>query len=363
MKLLHISTALSWRGGEQQLAYLLEGLLPKSDVIQSVFCFKNSEIEKFCRLKNIPVITTKRRSAFHPLLALKVKNACVEHSIDIIHAHDAHAHTIAVLSSFLFSNKTGIILSRKVDFELKKNFFTQFKYNHASIKKIICVSNKVAEIIAPAIRRKELLCTIHDGIDLDKFDAVSKGILRTEYGIDKATFLIGNVAAIAAHKDYYTFVDTAEILLAKNTNAKFFIIGDGPEREHITAYIAQKKLEKEILLCGFRKDISSVLPELDVFLFSSKTEGLGSSILDAYACSVPVVATSAGGIPEIVLNEKTGLLSPPQQAKALAENVVRVLENPGLRKELTTAALQWVKNFSKEKNAEASYRVYQEILN
>lgn len=363
MKLLHISTALSWRGGEQQLAYLLEGMQHREAVKQLVFCFKHSEIEKFCLLHNIPVITAKRSSAFNPFLAKEVSTVCAQNQIDLIHAHDSHAHTVAVLAALLFAQKTGIILSRKVDFPLKKNFFTRYKYNHPSIKKIICVSNKIAEIISPDLRNKDVLCTIYDGIDLSRFSSHSSGILRKQYQVEANTLLIGNVAAIAAHKDYYTFVDTAAELLSKNIKAKFFIIGDGPERKNIEAYITQKNLSNEIILCGFRTDISSLLPELDVFLFTSKTEGLGSSILDAYACSVPVVATAAGGIPEIVIHGKTGLLSAPQNSHLLAANVLALIESTTLRKELINEALSWVKNFSKEKNAEASYRVYQEILN
>ena len=74
-------------------------------------------------------------------------------------------------------------------------------------------------------------------------------------------------------------------------------------------------------MTGFRKDIPKILPELDIFLFSSKTEGLGTSLLDAFACQVPVVATNAGGVPELIIHEKTGLLSPTKDPQSLAKNV------------------------------------------
>jgi glycosyltransferase involved in cell wall biosynthesis len=361
MHILHISTALSWRGGEQQLAYLLEGL-QKKKIAQTVFCFEGSEIQKFCTNQAIDALTIARTSAFNPRLHFKLAGYCKRFKYDLVHAHDAHAHTMAVLAGLLFRLDLKLILSRKVDFPIKDSFFSRYKYNHSSIKKIICVSQKISEILSVDIKNKAVLTTIYDGIDSSRFKEKASGILRKEFGISTSELIIGNVAALADHKDYFTFVDVAELLLQKKVNAKFIIVGDGPERSAIVAYIEKKKLSKSIFLTGFRNDIAKILPEFDVFLFTSKTEGLGSSVLDAYACAVPVVATAAGGVPEIVLHEKTGLLSAVKQPQALADNVVRVLENSELKNSLIANASEWLSHFSKEKNAELTYQVYTEAL-
>src|ERR1051326_7727461 len=326
MKILHISTPLSWRGGEQQLVYLVEEL-KKKNIEQFVLGSENSALEAYCKKNNLNFIAQPKPSSFSLRSAKKISAFCEKENISLIHAHDAQAHSNAVLSAFLFGNKTPVVLSRKVDFPIRKNFLSLYKYNHSSIKKIICVSNAIKDILSPDIRDKYKLTVVYDGIDMNRFSLENTGILRKEFKIQTDELIVGNVAAIAPHKDYFTFVDTAEILIKKNIKAKFFIIGDGPEKEKIKNYIEEKNLDEKIILTDFRKDLEKSFCELDIFLFTSKTEGLGSSILDAYLCGVPVVATTAGGIPEIVTHEQTGLLSPPKNAQSLSENVLKLISN------------------------------------
>lgn len=361
MNVLHISTPMSWRGGEQQLAYLIEEL-SKKNISQLVVCSAGSEMEKYCQNNKINFTSQPKPISISLFSAKRISAICKKFGIDLIHAHDSHAHSVSVLSASLFGNKTPVVLSRKVDFPINRNWFSRYKYNHRSIKKIICVSEAVKNVLSPDIKNKNVLASVYDGIDLKKFKYTASGILRYGFSILPDELIIGNVAAIAPHKDYFTFVNTAEILLKKNLNAKFLIIGDGPEKTAIESYIRSKNLQGKIIMTGFRNDIPKILPELDMFLFTSKTEGLGSSILDAYLCNVPVVAASAGGIPEIVQNGKTGLLSPPQKALLLAENVLKLIADPELKKSLTENAKEFVTNFSKERTAEATLSVYKEIL-
>lgn len=361
MKVLHVSTPLSWRGGEQQLAYLLEEM-PSDEVKQMVICPDASAMEDYCKKKSVQYFTFRKRPLSGLFLAKQIAQVCRSQNIDLVHLHDSHAHTAAVLSCSFFRNKAALVLSRKVDFPIAGNLFSAYKYNHPSIKKIICVSKKIKEIIAPQIRNASLLSVVYDGIALDRFVFKNENILRKQYNVPADELIVANVAAIAPHKDYYTFVDTAEILLKKNFKAKFFIVGDGPEKKLIEKYIVDKNLQGNIILTGFRNDIPQILPEVDVFLFTSKTEGLGSSILDAFACGVPVVATAAGGIPEIVIHGKTGLLSAVKNPDQLAENVVKVAADPNVRKIIVENAAQFVKIFSKENTAKKTYEIYKEIL-
>jgi len=286
MRILHFSSAKTWRGGEQQIAYLYEELTEKS-VEQWIFCVQDSALANYCIKKNIPHFTYQKRFAINPLVALQLKKINKKLAIDLVHLHDAHSHTFGFISTFL-GNQTPFILSRRVDFPVKDSWLSHKKYNHPSIKKILSVSNNVQEILAPAILNKQKLQVVYSGIDTERFHHPNQGILRKTYAIPKAIKIIGNVAAIAAHKDYFTFVDTAEILLKSNTLLKFLIIGsDGGEEVLIKAYIDKKQLNDYFIFTGFRTDIPKILPELDVFLFTSKEEGLGTSVIDALAGGVP----------------------------------------------------------------------------
>jgi len=204
---------------------------------------------------------------------------------------------------------------------------------------------------------------VHSGIDLNRFKANNQNVLREEFRLDKETILIGNIAAIAPHKDYFTFVDTAEKLMKSGLKIKFFIIGaDGGEEQAVKKYMTQKGLVTDFIFTGFRKDIPQILPVLDVFLFTSKEEGLGTSVIDALACGVPIVATNAGGIPEIINSAKSGLLSNIGDSTSLAENVKQILVKPLLKKKLVRNGLKTAQQFSKKVMAEKTLKAYQEIL-
>src|ERR1035437_7158598 len=120
MKILHVSTPLTWRGGEQQLAYLLEELKEK-DVEQVVLCADGSEVQKFCINNKITCYTFNRRS-LRLVPASMINTICLKENISLIHAHDSHSHTAALISAVLFGNATPLIVSRRTIFPIGRNW-------------------------------------------------------------------------------------------------------------------------------------------------------------------------------------------------------------------------------------------------
>ena len=360
MKVLHFSSAQTWRGGEQQIAYLFEEL-EKLEVQQWIFCRSGSELAAHCLFHNWPHFTYWKGFSTNPIIGFQLKKICIQLNVDLVHLHDSHSHTFAYMSA-LIGNQIPYVLSRRVDFPVKKSILSRKKYNHPSIKKIISVSHKVQAILAPAISDQTKLEVVHSGIDLSRFKYKKTGILRKEFGIPPMASIIANVAAIAPHKDYYTFVDTAAILLKKQEHLHFFIIGaDGGEKVAIQNYIIQKGLDPYIQLIGFRKDIPEILPEVDVFFFTSKEEGLGTSVLDALACGVPVVATDAGGIPEMITHQHNGLLAPVGDSQLLAEYVEIVLSQEELTRKFIENGKTVAQSFDKAETAKKTYGIYRHI--
>ncbi|MBL0341416.1 MAG: glycosyltransferase [Bacteroidetes bacterium] len=358
---LHVATALSWRGGEQQVAYLVEEL-EKHKVRQYVLCSTGSEMEKYCISRSIPFFAFHKRSSFDLIYAKKIKDLCESNSIQLVHTHDSHAHTFAVVAA-LFGNKAKIIVSRRVDFQVSSGPFSKYKYNHPLIGRILCVSEKIKQITSLAVDDNLKLVTVHSGIDIERFKGkTDQGILHKEYNLPTQTKIVATIAALAPHKDFTTFVNTVEILSDKLENTLFFIIGEGAEREKIEKSIVQKSLQHKIILTGFRNDVADILPEVDLLLITSETEGLGTSILDAFACSVPVVATAAGGIPEIVIHQQTGLLADVRDGAGLAQNVLEVMNNQVLRNKLVAGALLHLNEFTKEYTATKTLREYHAVI-
>jgi glycosyltransferase involved in cell wall biosynthesis len=366
MNILHLSTALSWRGGEQQLAYLIEEL-GRQGIRQTVFCPKGSVLESHCHKCSVAVVSYRKTFNLDPLISRKINSLIKAQDITHLHAHDSPSHTFAVMATAFFGAKLPVIVHRRVDFPIGKNWLSKWKYNHPSIVKIICVSDFIRKMVLSEISQPEKLVVVSSGIDLARFNNPSNTLktnrLRSEFKIPNNHFLVANIAAIAPHKDYETFLQTAEMLLKSGLPAHFLAIGgDGGEEEKIRYLIQKKSLQERVLLTGFRNDIPEILPEIDLLLFTSKTEGLGTTLLDAFACKVPVVASRTGGITELVEHGKTGFLCNVGDVDAFARAAKNILFDNSLRKQLAENSFQKVQYFSKHQMAEAIIKIYRETL-
>lgn len=361
MKVLHLSSERTWRGGEQQIAYLIEEL-EKLNHNNFVICKKGSAFEKYCLNFGIEYLAVPFAGEWDLFTAYEIKNFCSYFNIDIIHAHSSHSHAMSVYANILGA-KTPVILSRRVDFPVGRTIFSRFKYNHGSIKKIICVSDCIKSIMVNSVYRPSRCLTIHDGIDLTKFSGTERNPgIREQLGIGKNQKIVGNISAIAPHKDYYTFIDTAEKVFSRRNDIVFLIVGDGPDFHKIQNYAKNKNLSGKIIFTGFRNDVIQIMPELDVFLMTSKTEGLGTTLLDAASCNIPIVATRAGGIPEIIEDGISGLLADVGDSDRLAENVLKIIDDRDLKESIIKGAQIKVKSFSKETMARSTLSVYESII-
>jgi glycosyltransferase involved in cell wall biosynthesis len=359
---VHVSTPRTWRGGEQQLLYL-HAELERLGVPQLVVCTRGSEVERIARERGLRHAAFPRRATVDPLFARALARTSARVGADLVHAHDAAAHTAAVLACALFRSSAPIVVHRRVDFPLRRSRFTRWKWNHRAVRRIVCVSNAIADILRTAIADPARLRVVHSGVDPGRFSpAPADGRLRREFGVPAGTRIVGNVAALAGHKDYPTFVETAARVLARGVDARFFAIGEGEERGAIEALVRRRGLSGKVILTGFRPDVPRIMPELEVLLFPSSTEGLGTTILDAFACRVPVVATRAGGIPEIVSDGESGLLAAVGDAEGLAERVAHVLSDPALRARLVEGGLRRAADFTSARTAQRIVEIYREVL-
>lgn len=355
MKVLHLSSEKTWRGGEQQIAYLIDELSVLG--VESFVAVRlNSAFHEYCLKKGIKHKAMSFKSEFDFITALKVKSYAKEMKIDLIHLHTGKGHGIGVWSS-VFGSDLPLVLSKRTDFPIKNNAFSKFKFNYPGIKKILCVSSKIKEIIDQDLSDTSRSITVYSGIDLNKFKFEKKFFFHEMFHLPHHIKLVGNTSAIADQKDYFTFVKTAKEVVSNRSDVRFLIIGTGPMEKQIKDFVTELGMEEFVLFTGFLNNLHEVLFNLDVFLITSKTEGLGTSILDAHACHVPVVGTDAGGIGEIVIDQKTGSLCPIGDAKMLAIKVNERLEDCNLYE-----ARNFILNFSKTVTAEKTFETYKSIL-
>ena len=224
MNTLHLNSEKGWRGGEQQLAYLIKET-ESQGISNFVICRKSSALEKYCQQQHIPHRSSNLSSGIDLRGASLIKNICRARHIDVVHVHGSKVHTLAVLS-VLLGNSTPIVLSRRVAFPVRQNVLTRWKYNHPSVKKIICISKAVRQVVRQSVARPERLTVVYSGIDIKRFQTAT-GYLRRTYAIPENARIIGNVAALSASKGLVTFVDTAQVFRSFNIPAHFVIVGEG----------------------------------------------------------------------------------------------------------------------------------------
>lgn len=358
--ILHISTARSWRGGEQQIAYLcLE--LQKLGIEQHIACIANAPLHQWALENNFPVLALAKASSVDLRFSARLSRYHKQNKIGLWHAHDAHAHGFAVYAQHFFSASCPLVVSRRVDFPVARSRMSAFKYNHPSVSRYLCVSDAIADILKKSLKDPDRIFTVHSAIEPTRFEGVEKGKLRAEFPQFAKQKWIGNVAALTGHKDLFTFMDTAKILLTEREDLHFFLAGTGELEAELKAYQQKLGLEKQLTFLGFREDVPEVLADLDCFLFSSEMEGLGTSVLDAFASGTPVVATNAGGIPEMVKDQKSGILCKVKDAIGLAQGVLQVLEDSALASQLTKGALEILQDFIPSKMAAKTLKHYQEV--
>ena len=140
------------------------------------------------------------------------------------------------------------------------------------------------------------------------------------------------------------------------------MVGEGPLESELKDYSIKLGISDRVYFAGFRRDIPSILAQFDIFLLSSETEGLPLSVMEAFAAKVPVVATSAGGTGEAVINRETGMISPVKDAQALAANVLEVINAPHLAEDMKNNAFRLVnEKFTLEVMKKEYYKFYKAL--
>jgi glycosyltransferase involved in cell wall biosynthesis len=283
---------------------------------------------------------------------------------DVVHAHDPMAVSLAAMALQMRAGllrRPLVVASRRVDFHLKRHAFSKWKYGHVDV--FVAASEVIRSVLINDGVPAERIEIVHDGVNVTTIDKHPTVDVHAAFWLPKGAPIVGNVAALAAHKGQRHLVAAAAKVVRELPDTRFLIVGEGELRNPLERQIHELGLDRHVTLTGFRADVLGLLKSLDVFVMSSITEGLGSAILEAMACRRPVVATRAGGIPEAVEDNVTGLIVPPQDETALAGGIVRLLRSPELRDQFGQAGRQRViDSFSVERLVQGTAGVYDRWL-
>lgn len=358
MRILHVDEQSGWRGGEQQASYLIQGLVARGHFCAiagrrgSPFMARDHGGEAVARVE------APFRGEADLWSAWILARAMRRLEIDLVHAHTSHALTYAVLAC-AFARRGKVVASRRVDFPPRSNAFSHWKYARAD--RVVAISHRIAEVMRTFGVPEPKLTVVHSGIDPARMDV--EPLPREELGVPADAPLIGNVAALVGHKDQATLIAAMPAVLRALPHARLVIAGEGPLRGALERQIADLNVGHAVRLLGYRDDIPRLIKTLNVFVLSSCEEGLGTSVLDAMAACIPVVATRAGGIPEMVRDNETGLLAPIGGCESLACAMISVLKDAALRERLIQAAHRLVmESFTFQRMVDGNETVYRCVL-
>ncbi|MCZ7585287.1 MAG: glycosyltransferase [Deltaproteobacteria bacterium] len=204
---------------------------------------------------------------------------------------------------------------------------------------------------------------IPSGITPVPRDDKTRAAMRKELGASDNDRLIGVVAELVPHKGHRFLLDAMPEVARGHAESRLVVVGDGPLRSELEGRAADLNLVKKVRFLGRREDVPRLLNAFDLFVMPSVTEGLGTSILDAMSAGVPVVATDAGGIPEIVRAAETGLIAKAGDASSLARALRAALANPDAARERAERAAAMVgADYTAEATAQKTLAYYREIL-
>ena len=215
----------------------------------------------------------------------------------------------------------------------------------------------------------------HTGVPADKIIVIENGVnvqrfagqenagraLRNEFQIGTGVALIGIIGRLQPQKDHENFLKAAVQIKSKMPDARFLVVGDGPLRDELQSQAIG--LDPSVIFCGIRQDIPAVLAALDVLVISSKWEGLPVTLLEGLAARRPIATTAVGGVPNVVVDGESALLVPSKDSSALANAVLKILQNPVLAHSLAEAGFARVKSqFSLDAMIAKTLKLYESLL-
>jgi glycosyltransferase involved in cell wall biosynthesis len=341
MNICHVNLARGFSGGERQTLLLIKQQL-RQGLKLVVVARQNSafarEVEKLpCQL-----ITTRHWFTNHKT---NVHKLC-----DLIHVHEGQAVYWALIQNLLYA--CPYIITRRIDNPLKKKYFSSLAYRRAHT--LVGLSTEIIKVMQTVHADKPCVLIpsspVNYPVNQNKVDQI--------WSAHGYRFLIIQAANLLKHKGFDVTLNAARILQEQGSQVHFLLLGSGPEKDTL---MKQADGLTNVSFMGKQDDMGTWFASANLLIHPSYSEGLGSVILEAMAAGLPVIGTRAGGIPDIIDDEVSGLLINPGDAGALADAIKRIVENEPLRKQLLVGAREKLKNFNIAQTTKRYIALYNEI--
>lgn len=355
-----VCTQRHWHGGEEQAALLAAGLKRAGHRCKILARHGSAFAQRMAARRFTVCSFTGRGRLPHALW--QIRRSLVRWRPDVVYYNDPHAVTAAGLASL----GLGIplrVAARRVDFPLHN----VSRYRRMS-DGLICVSRAVQDVCRQAGLAPERLHVVHDGVDPSRMQGGNRQRGRHALGIPADAKMLLTVAKLTDHKGHRYLLESMPSLIRQHQDLHWVVAGDGPLWEPLQRQAAELGVQPNVHFLGYRHDIPDLMAAADMMVIPSHMEGLCSSIVDAMLIGLPVVATRAGGIPDLLggrnaTEPSVGWLVPPKDPSQLAKAVLDVIRFPRLTQQRADAAYHRAMNeFTDSEMVQRTVRAFHAML-
>ena len=362
MNILQVNSGKGWSGGQYHVLLLSKGLQKRGHQVM-IACSPGSALAEKAGAEGIQVVPVPMRGQLDLRAIFALRKILRQYRIDVVNSHKPLPHTLIWLAA------TGlnipIVTTRHVTFPLPAHPFRQLKWNYAT-HKIIAVCQAVADTLKASGIPAGHIEVIYCPLDTERFLAGIPGrSIREEFGIEADAPVVGQVGDLRYWKGFDDFISAAALILKEIPNARMLAVGRKSEAyDGLLRLCKDLGIDDRIHFTGFRSDIEKCYAAMTVCVSSSTAgEAAPYALKEPLAMGVPVVATRVGGNGEVVIEGQTGFLVPPRTPRAMADAVLRLLNDLKLRKSMGQKGQQDVKNrFSLDGTIAQTEAVYRDAV-
>jgi glycosyltransferase involved in cell wall biosynthesis len=351
-------------GSVVQMYELARGLAARGHRV-AVVSRPGGEVGERARADGISFVPLPLRHELDLSTAYHLAGAIDERQADVVHVHKGIAHSAALFATFFAKRRPVLVVNRGVSFPLDAASSLKYRFR---LDAVVTVCEDIRRIVIDSGGvPPEKVHVVYAGVDLARFDPsrADGARVRQEWGIQPDEQLLVQVGA-REWKGWRDLVSAAALLADEFPRLRTAVVAckDEAERERVLAFARERGVKERVLAIGFRRDMPDVLAAADVVAdLSSEGLGITGTIREAMALGRPVVASAAGGNPELVEDGTSGLLVPPRDPAAVAAAVRRFLSDPALEARLGAAARERVvRGFSTEIRLDRIEELYSRLI-
>jgi L-malate glycosyltransferase len=361
VKILQVSSASSFGGGERYLADLANSLTDRGHQIFAALRPKSALLSHL-KLSEQNIKTLPLRNAFDVPSARALSRFVEQNQIDVVHAHMARDYSLAAYASR--RQRAKLVVTRHVLFPLS----SLHRRTLAGATRVIAVSSAVARSLeSQNLVRNDQIAVVPNGINVDRFDKALSDFDRERFlaskGFPTDTLLVGSIGELRTLKRHDDFIKAAVLVSRRFSNVQFFLAGvdsaGGEVERQLRQLATQSGLDGRFHFLGWVDDAEQLLCALDVFVSASETESFGLAIAEAMSTETAVVASATEGAQEVIENQRTGVIVPIGDVEQMEQAISSLLENSAQRSEMGVRARAAVKErFSLRRMVDDIEKIY-----